>query len=571
MYGPADKRGCRSVHRNIRPKSSPPSNTPSNTHPTTLSVTEPRRTPNHAHPNMEESFFFALLRISVAQMLKASGFDKCKPSVLDMVTDLYIRHLELVVHKAQTFSVARTSSVNNIEPQDVMEALLNIGLLRPSSPQDPLNKKNTKSLDSWVNWVKYSDGHAVSRRLNAVPTSVLANLIEKRKIDTSSETDQERKKRRLRERQEYFNQLKQGDESAKQDKHTDLADDLDDDELTPNDKLSWLAYLAEKDMKLGQNMKFVNTCIQDDLIHVHKLKKFHPTPADGEDSYVQFKHQMHTVNRNDHMLIQVQDDDNDKSAHAILPSPELKGVLPYNVKYDETLTDDDMQQYLAYASTHEDEIRERLLLLEDTNTGVSEQGGESTIDQTKGGDAVENEESVHKKENEEGVRMKENAKGLQGDAPTEPRKDITEETTGAADEQDNGGSHEQEKSGDAADDNDNGNVGSDDGEDVNNKAAGDSQHISGEDSEPSVKESGDSETGKSSSSDSQVPSEPAKATSDGVHPKETGEDVPPKESGEDVPPKETGENAPPKETGGNSPPKETGGNSPLKHAEENKQ
>ncbi|KAM9922893.1 hypothetical protein OXX59_005534 [Metschnikowia pulcherrima] len=317
---------------------------------------------------MEDAFFFALLRISIAQILKSAGFDKCKPSVLHTVTDLYIKHLELVIGKAKKFAVARTSSVNEMTAQDVAEALLDIGFLKPIAVNDPEGRKNTKSIESFKNWVKYSDTFAVSKRLSAVPSSLLANLAEKRKIDTSSETDQERKKRRLRERQEYFNQLKQGEESGKTEKNE--LDDLDEDEITANDKISWLAYLAEKDLKLGQNMKYVNTCIQDDLSAVHKLKKFHPTPIDGEDSYSVFQHHAHNSTKNDHFVLQLQEDekpDADKGVQ-VVPPAELKSVLPYNLKYEDSLVDEDLSQYLQYAEAHKDEIEERLGTVAGENT-----------------------------------------------------------------------------------------------------------------------------------------------------------------------------------------------------------
>ena len=44
---------------------------------------------------MDESFYFALLRISIAQILKANGFDKCKPSTLNVMTDLYLQTFQM--------------------------------------------------------------------------------------------------------------------------------------------------------------------------------------------------------------------------------------------------------------------------------------------------------------------------------------------------------------------------------------------------------------------------------------------------------------------------------------------
>lgn len=302
---------------------------------------------------MEDSFFFALLRISVAQILKSAGFDKCKPLVLNTVTDIYIKHLELVLSSAKKFALARSSCVNELKPQDIMQALLDVQLVKPLgfesslSFSDPATEYNTKSLESFIQWLKYSDQATLSRKLSEVPTLLMHNLIEKRKIDTSAETDQEKKKRRLRERQEFYNQLKQTDEG------NGLVDEFEDDEITSKDKLSWLTYLAEKDLKLGHNLKFINSCIQDSLITVHKNKKFHPMSEDGQSSFEVFRTHLQNSTKNDHVMIHIQEGD-DEGAQTVLPTQELTETLPYNLAYSEALTDDSLDQYKVYADSRQD-------------------------------------------------------------------------------------------------------------------------------------------------------------------------------------------------------------------------
>lgn len=317
---------------------------------------------------MEESLYFSLLRISVAQMLKASGFDKCKPLVLNTVTDLYIRHLELILNSAKKFAIARSNCTNEILAQDLLQAFMDVQFLKPLSfescldPRDsstaPTAEYNTKSVESFKRWLQYSDSYRTSKKLSEVPISMIHNLIDKRKVDTSSETDQERKKRRLRERQEYYNQLKQGDENFQRDMGR-LVDDFEEDEITSDDKLSWLTYMAEKDLKLGHNFKFVNTTIQDSLIPLQKNKKFHPPSKNGEDSYRSFQNHLRNSNKYDHVVIQIQelaDADGSEKTPIVLPSSQLKNALPYNVKYPDSLMNDDLELYVNYAQTHPEEI-----------------------------------------------------------------------------------------------------------------------------------------------------------------------------------------------------------------------
>lgn len=330
---------------------------------------------------MEESFYFALLRISMTQILKASGFDKCKPLVLNTVTELYIKYLELVLASAKKFSLSRAKCTNEMLPQDLVQALLDVQLIKPlsfesvldprDSTEEPTPEYSTKSLESFMRWLKYSDSFRLSKQLCEVPTALIHNLVEKRKIDISAETDQERKRRRLRERQEYYNQFKHGEEHAQEDR---TVDDLDDDEITTNDRLSWLAYLSEKDLKLGHNLKFANTCILDTVLSVYKNKKFHPPSKNGEDSFEFLQNHILNYNRNDYVVLHIQEAEDDEAGTSVQPSNQLKETLPYNVKYSDALLNDNIEQYFKYAEEHPEEV-EKIRESVDKAKEISTQNG----------------------------------------------------------------------------------------------------------------------------------------------------------------------------------------------------
>lgn len=311
---------------------------------------------------MDEQFFYAVLRISVAQILKALGFDKCKPLTLNTITDIYIKHFELVLNSAKKFGHARSRCTNVLEAPDLVQGLLDVQLIKPltgdslldpkDAPNEPETEYNVKSLESFIKWLQFSDNFNLSKRLSEVPSSQLRNLMEKRKIDTLSETDQEKKKRRLRERQEYYNQLKLGENPANA-QFGGIADDLEEAEVTENDKLSWLAYLAEKDVKLGHNLQYVNTVLHDMVLPIHNNSKYHPS-KDEEDAYLKFLSHAHNNIRNDHILLNIQEADTEEEAKVerVQPSQKLKDALPYNVKYQDSLLNDDLQQYIEYTEKY---------------------------------------------------------------------------------------------------------------------------------------------------------------------------------------------------------------------------
>lgn len=209
----------------------------------------------------------ALLRILMAQILKASGFDKCKPSTLDTITDVYIHFLQLLLQHCVKYQNQCHGELMDI--RDITLAMLEVGLIKPNSfegwldvndvpryayVQDPgsnLHKNyHPKSARSFLDWVRYSDQFRVARQLAEVPGELARNLIDRRKVEVSTESEIERKRRRLRERQEYYN-------------HFNMHDDIADGDGTDNAdvQVSWLEYLAEKDLKFGHDQTYSNTAL----------------------------------------------------------------------------------------------------------------------------------------------------------------------------------------------------------------------------------------------------------------------------------------------------------------------
>lgn len=423
----------------------------------------------------------------MAQILKASGFDKCKPLVLNTVTELYIKHLELVLSRAEKFALSRSNCPNEILAQDLTQALLDVQLLKApiseASQDIQLDAKghevenNTKSLDSLVKWLQYSDMFNVSKRLAEVPTALIHNLAEKRKIDISAETDQERKRRRLRERQEFYNQFKHGEEKSQGIDR--IVDDLDDDEITSDDKLSWLAYLAEKDLKLGHNLKFANTCILDTVMSVHKNKKFHPPSKNGEDSYHALRNHLHNYSKNDYLVLHIQDaEDKDEGEATLQPSSELKEALPYNIRYPDALLNDDIEQYLKYAEEHPVEIEKLRQDTEETKEDVLPSKGKDPSplglsgeekpvvsvlkDVLLNGSEVVNGEGSEKEQGEVSVESEKTNKSIDKNGESKPNGDEKTPTDEIKQDDEANDTVQNAKSGDDAKEEDVGNVDDDD-------------------------------------------------------------------------------------------------------------
>lgn len=94
---------------------------------------------HHQHTTMTTSaeFHFALLRISAAQLLRTVGIDRCAPSVLDTVTDIIMRHLNLLATTSQ--KLATLSGRREVAIEDLAEAMVLVGVVKPAQYLDTSN------------------------------------------------------------------------------------------------------------------------------------------------------------------------------------------------------------------------------------------------------------------------------------------------------------------------------------------------------------------------------------------------------------------------------------------------
>ncbi|ODV95585.1 hypothetical protein PACTADRAFT_34146 [Pachysolen tannophilus NRRL Y-2460] len=102
----------------------------------------------------KENFFRGLLRISIIQILRSVGFTKTNNSIIDIITDLYIRHFGLLLTRSLSLAKVRDDD-DNITIQDISQAVDDLKLIRPTNKLDVYdihldNYKFCEKLDDWV-------------------------------------------------------------------------------------------------------------------------------------------------------------------------------------------------------------------------------------------------------------------------------------------------------------------------------------------------------------------------------------------------------------------------------------
>jgi histone H3/H4 len=76
---------------------------------------------------MDNPFYFSLARVSAAQILRAAGVDRTRPSTLDILTDILIRYFHLLGTESATFALQAGRSEADI--RDVRLAIEEVGLI----------------------------------------------------------------------------------------------------------------------------------------------------------------------------------------------------------------------------------------------------------------------------------------------------------------------------------------------------------------------------------------------------------------------------------------------------------
>lgn len=198
-----------------------------------------------------EEFNFNLLRVSILQIIKAAGYDKCKNTTVTIITDLYVTVLKLLLAKALHYGNGSITSM------DLLQAMIDIGIIKvPLSDRMQMSsgtkyassitttttdKYNTRSIDGFKQWLE-SINQTTLRQLNEVPLNYKQIVWENRKDDGPNTNN-------------VITNVIQGFE----------AEDGDDNlEEIKQMKLNWLNYLIEKDNKFGKDI-FVGTYLSQDI------------------------------------------------------------------------------------------------------------------------------------------------------------------------------------------------------------------------------------------------------------------------------------------------------------------
>lgn len=101
------------------------------------------------------SIFHALLRPSILQILRATGYHSTRPAVLDSITDLAARYLSLLCQTTAAHSVHNRGDAADFDVSDVRAALQDVGALLPertSVEQAARGEEDVRGVEEFVKW-----------------------------------------------------------------------------------------------------------------------------------------------------------------------------------------------------------------------------------------------------------------------------------------------------------------------------------------------------------------------------------------------------------------------------------
>lgn len=104
---------------------------------------------------MSEDFFFAVARVSCAQIFRAAGIERCSPQILDILTDIFIRHIQLLATSSTRYAELCGNSEVNIK--DVQLAMEQRGVVRPRALLD-YDDTNPWGLAGWLGFIEWAEG-----------------------------------------------------------------------------------------------------------------------------------------------------------------------------------------------------------------------------------------------------------------------------------------------------------------------------------------------------------------------------------------------------------------------------
>lgn len=218
--------------------------------------------------------------------MRSIGFDRCAPSLVDILTDIYIRHLQLLA--LECITLADSSGRRDIEIQDITQALQNIGMIKPTNLLDIYDQYegSNKSAETFLLWVVGNvpeNSRVVSKPSvemlssnKAKPNPVIPEYINALHNNQSTDGINGDALRDVQQKQ----QQQQQDEAMDED---------------------WLKFLMKKQSKIGHEERFKNTILN----------------TQGSSS------------TSDYTVVGP-------------PNEKLEEKLPYNVRYEEDDSDEEL-------------------------------------------------------------------------------------------------------------------------------------------------------------------------------------------------------------------------------------
>lgn len=100
-----------------------------------------------------QAVFHALMRPAIIQIVRAAGFHSAKPAVIDSLTDLTGRYLEILCQE----TARHTADSANLEPtiMEVRLALQDVGFFLPErdwEEQDFMEVEDMRGVNEFVSW-----------------------------------------------------------------------------------------------------------------------------------------------------------------------------------------------------------------------------------------------------------------------------------------------------------------------------------------------------------------------------------------------------------------------------------
>lgn len=121
-------------------------------------------------------FYFGLLRVSIIQLLKSHGFDRARPTTIDVLADLYIKYLGLLITEVIKLTQSRMDQDETVALQDISLAFQNLGIIKPMDVLDVYDENPELPSDAGMrkfkDWCIY-DHQPEDARTVALPTGDL--------------------------------------------------------------------------------------------------------------------------------------------------------------------------------------------------------------------------------------------------------------------------------------------------------------------------------------------------------------------------------------------------------------